>query len=512
MKPLRLFTGIFLILLATAVCLHVQSSRKPSTDITADQTLMRQVVPGSRTFRRAKTEAPVYEALGPHQELVGFAFYTRDFVKDIHGYGGPIEMIVGMDRSGTVTGITVTRQQETPAFTPEMSAFLNRITGKNIRTPLILDKNIDGITGATVTSSAIIATINAAAQKIFSHALMSETDHPAKTPLSTRTVTRLCLILLFLPAIWACTARRTIIRWSALLAGFLFLGIFSKEMLSTAHVAEILLLDTAGSILNLRLLLLLTAVITCLIVGRAYCVGVCPFGFVEEALFALNRKIFHRDMRPDKKTDHRCRWIKYVLFLLVLAVCIVYRRPGLGSIEPYITLFTGKGHALARALLGCILLGSFFFLRFWCRYLCPFGAFLGLIAQFRIRKRKRQKHSALNAITPVSPCAMPEECFYCDRCSQNEFNADSPKHNTFFLILIILSCLLFAAAFGRTVYDQHAALRPVKETTEPRQDEKTLAAPRIETYSKDSATAKEKLREAGITPRPAKYWKSLGDE
>lgn len=87
------------------------------------------------------------------------------------GFGGSIALMVGVDPSGTVLGVSVISHAETPglgavaaAKTAAGEAFRSQFAGQ---TPLAVKQDggsLDAITGATVTSRAIAQGVNAAAQ------------------------------------------------------------------------------------------------------------------------------------------------------------------------------------------------------------------------------------------------------------------------------------------------------------------------------------------------------------
>lgn len=84
-----------------------------------------EVVPGGEQFEAASQEAladaqaaagettvyDVYAAYDADGELVGWGVRVGP-----RGYGGPIRMVVGVDRDGKVSGVTVVSNNETPGL------------------------------------------------------------------------------------------------------------------------------------------------------------------------------------------------------------------------------------------------------------------------------------------------------------------------------------------------------------------------------------------------------------
>ncbi len=86
------------------------------------------------------------------------------------GFDNTITMMVGVDRSGRVLGVSVISHTETPGLgavsaedTPKGEAFRHQFVGMSGTLAVSKDGgNVDALTGATITSRAVTAGINAA--------------------------------------------------------------------------------------------------------------------------------------------------------------------------------------------------------------------------------------------------------------------------------------------------------------------------------------------------------------
>lgn len=80
----------------------------------------------------------------------------------VSGFGGPIEIHVGMDLNKTITGVNVggSKFAETPGLGAKAkdAEFQAQFTGLTI--PTQLGKGVDAITGATITSGAVSSGVN----------------------------------------------------------------------------------------------------------------------------------------------------------------------------------------------------------------------------------------------------------------------------------------------------------------------------------------------------------------
>ncbi len=78
-----------------------------------------------------------------------------------NGFGGAIEMMVGINTDDTIKGVRILSMSETPGIGRKTNSedFLSRYAGKY--GPFVLGQNIDGITGASISSKAVTAGVNA---------------------------------------------------------------------------------------------------------------------------------------------------------------------------------------------------------------------------------------------------------------------------------------------------------------------------------------------------------------
>lgn len=80
------------------------------------------------------------------------------------GYGGPIGIMVGIKKDGTVEKVKVLSSSETPGIgkMTEEESFLSEFAGKS--GTLAAGKDIAAVSGATISSKAMVAAVNSALQ------------------------------------------------------------------------------------------------------------------------------------------------------------------------------------------------------------------------------------------------------------------------------------------------------------------------------------------------------------
>lgn len=101
-------------------------------------------------------------------------------VTDKEGYGGDIQFTLGIQKDGTINGISFLSINETAGVGMKAadSKFLNQFQGKNVdsfeytKTGAVTDNQIDAISGATITTNAVTNGVNAG---ILAYKLITDT-------------------------------------------------------------------------------------------------------------------------------------------------------------------------------------------------------------------------------------------------------------------------------------------------------------------------------------------------
>ena len=109
-----------------------------------------------KTVEKDGVQYTYYEGLSQSEEKIGYVFLTS-----AKGYGGDIDIMVGIGNDGSVKGVTVLSISETAGLgmNAKNDKFLNQYKDKNseisvIKTGTPSDNEIQALTGATITSKA----------------------------------------------------------------------------------------------------------------------------------------------------------------------------------------------------------------------------------------------------------------------------------------------------------------------------------------------------------------------
>lgn len=149
-------------------------------------------------------------------------------------------------------------------------------------------------------------------------------------------------------------------------------------------------------------LFLITAFLSMsLLLRKAFCSWLCPVGTLSEWLWKAGRSIFGRNFALPRWLDIGLRSLKYILMGLFVYVVAAMSVDGIRAFleSPYGMIADVKMLNLFRLMtrttaivLGVLMVASIFVQNFWCRYLCPYGALMGLAAlasPLRIRRDEK---------------------------------------------------------------------------------------------------------------------------
>ena len=95
----------------------------------------------------------IYQGLDDSGKAVGYAF-----VGEANGYGGAVRVLVGVgEETNKIVGLKILSHAETPGLGSriEEETFRSQFIGKSVQDPIALGKDIDSISGATVSSRAV---------------------------------------------------------------------------------------------------------------------------------------------------------------------------------------------------------------------------------------------------------------------------------------------------------------------------------------------------------------------
>ncbi|MGI2123447.1 4Fe-4S binding protein [Shewanella baltica] len=188
--------------------------------------------------------------------------------------------------------------------------------------------------------------------------------------------------------------------------------------------------------------MLAAVLLTGLLCKRAFCGWACPLGLAGEYLYAFRKRFIKSELTPPAWLDWPLRMLKY---LLLLGLCYIVIGMPAQSIPNYLD---GNYHKIADlkmalffltpSLITLLVFALILALAAWrrqgfCRYLCPYGAILGILSFASPLKIRRDSQHCLieakgmkcdkctracpaNIIVHTKTTVRSDECQACMRC------------------------------------------------------------------------------------------------
>jgi polyferredoxin len=172
-------------------------------------------------------------------------------------------------------------------------------------------------------------------------------------------------------------------------------------------------------------------------VAKSFCSWVCPLGLLSESLYRVRKRLGLGAITIYGIPDTLLRSVKYlVLLFFVYTIFFQMKGPGLeGFIYSayHMTADIKMLHFFTRispgalGILATLVVLTFVFPYFWCRYLCPYGALMGMagmVSPVKIR-RNRETCTACGKCDRACPGRIrvsirervtSDECTACGRC------------------------------------------------------------------------------------------------
>lgn len=114
-------------------------------------------------------------------------------------------------------------------------------------------------------------------------------------------------------------------------------------------------------------------------IGKVFCSHICPIGSVTEWIGMLGKK-FSLQKEIPQQVDRLLRLLKYILLFVTIYFTMTSSELFCKKYDPFFAAVQGFNNAdivLSFAIFATVLTlgGALFYRMFWCKYLCPLGAF-----------------------------------------------------------------------------------------------------------------------------------------
>lgn len=385
-------------------------------------------------------EAPYPHYVGRSAKEPGFtvSLSTIPPAGEMRGYGGPINLLLSISADGSIKGVRLVASRETPSYVVGLDRWLDRLKGRSVLSPL--SRDVDAMTGATITCRAITRMVektgNAIAKPILG--LPARPEGAAEADLLRKELTdiRLWAVILlmglFVYAFYS-GSRRT--RTVCLLASVGLLGVYLNAPFTALDAAGLLgfTMPAAGTLW--RNAIFVCALVIAVLWGQAFCGFLCPLGALLELIAVLRLR-----QRASLSVERPARYLKFAVLAVLMCLFLITDDTAWFSFSPLQHFFGDHGSRFLSgrldwrvwALCALVLAASVFYFRFWCRYLCPAGAFFALFNKVRLM-RKRSPVTIPGRCDLGATSRRDVDCIRCHRCLDGTLTAgkDSAGHEDY---------------------------------------------------------------------------------
>jgi polyferredoxin len=223
-----------------------------------------------------------------------------------------------------------------------------------------------------------------------------------------------------------------VLKWVTMGASVVYLGFAKSQLITVVNIFALTRWNLPEFRHNLAwYLFAIFTLVTTILWGRIYCGRVCAFGSMTQLL----DKIVPAKLRFEvpRRIEQKANYIKYallatvVIYYLITKDHLIYR-----YVEPF-WMFSMRASTAMWIGLAVLLVATIFVRNLYCRFLCPVGAFLGLLSNLTVFRIKRwsecntckicEKKCEWGAIR--GPKIVASECVRCDDCER--LYADTKK-------------------------------------------------------------------------------------
>ena len=322
---------------------------------------------------------------------------TRLLAKDVQGYGGPVPLRIHVSKSGVVDSIVAEPNAESPDFFNHASAILAQWQGKTVDEAAAME--VDGVTGATFSSRAIIANMKRGLAYAKRHAELnkdSKADFFAPdaagsalgaagsadglgafaSAMGWTLGSFVALLVAMLGAIVPLFVNNRRWHYVQLALNVVVLGLWTGTFVSYTLLMRIfsggINLATFGT-LAAPLVMVMVAMLYPLAGRRGhYCAHVCPFGSAQE----LAGKLTRRKLRLSPRLNRALNMFRNVLWGVLMVLMLTATWTAWMDYELFTAFLYTSASAWVIALAVLFLVLSVWVPRPYCRFVCPTGSLI----------------------------------------------------------------------------------------------------------------------------------------
>lgn len=215
----------------------------------------------------------------------------------------------------------------------------------------------------------------------------------------------------------------------------------------------------------------LALIIFTILFGRFFCGWICSFGAYNDFLYLIGKKIKKYNNIQIEKYDRHLKKLKYLILLAIVMLCITGNSSFINGKSPWDVFgqvisfrFRFTGFLIGIIIFAIITMGALFIERFFCRYICPFGAIFAIVDRLHFFELHKPSEKCGKCRRCTNECPMgislykgdeikSGECIKCFRCTSicsrknvkiKIFNKEVNKYVVSCAVILLIVILFFA--------------------------------------------------------------------
>ncbi len=339
-------------------------------------------------------------------QLVGRLIRTGPLVDSIAGYQGPTELLIATDAENVVTSVRLRRTFDNEPYAGYLNeddyfwkVFLDRRFSELSGIDLVAEQ-VEGVSGATMTSLAVAETVVAAATE-FQRRRQEEANQRQRQSIHwSRHDTGTVIVLML--AIVVGTTRLRGLRWIQvlwLLMLVAYFGLVTGNLISLAVLTGWAANGIAWKLApGLFAVVAISVLLPPLTKRNLYCTHICPHGAAQQLL----RRLPVKHWKPRVKLLSYLTWLPGILLTAAVLVTLLLGAGNLSSWEPFnawIWYVAGAG-SIVFAMLS--LAASIVIPMAYCRFGCPTGRLLDYLRHSARATRVTMADAVVVGVTVVA--------------------------------------------------------------------------------------------------------------
>lgn len=340
-----------------------------SSDSDGKLTDLKTIFPNTTSYEYTNDQYICYNS---SNDTLGMVVYTQDYAPNVYGYGGKVSLTIVLNQDSVIERIILNDNAEDRPFLDMVYATGLFEAWNGLSVDDALNKQVNFVSGATMSSSAVIRSMELTLQELSTQEVTTPKSSKATFSLKWQSILALLVMInsvLVATIFIKSKGYRKIQLWLNLVV----LGVLCGSFISMNAVVSSI---SSGILLGanyLAGLMIILAVVMPIMTGRKfYCFYLCPLGSMQEILGGVRKS----KLKLPKKVVQYGRYLPTIIWGTCLILWSLNLGLNIGGYELFSSLLIATATTPFLILLAILGVCSIFINRPYCQYICPTGCMI----------------------------------------------------------------------------------------------------------------------------------------